>query len=269
LLYQLSYLGACLPVTGRESVAERDRPDNAAGIRARPGAFPDKMQKSSFVRSRSFLGSTLAAAILVSPAAVALPQATPPPAPAATRTPAVRSPGNAEWAANPSAALVRAAKEKKLVFIEFDGHDCGNCKRMDALLYPAFDFEALLIPMVPVKVNLESPEGKALVSRYGVGETPSILITTPEGRLVFLMQGFLNTPDFYSHIHQNLDAYRHFASKVDNQDVVKRTRIAGSGPKSSARRSRSRTTIRPWRSSSSVSSARPIHSPATTRAWTL
>ena len=87
------------------------------------------------------------------------------------------------------------------VYLEFDRADCGPCQRMDALLYPAFDFEALLIPMVPVKLSLESPEGQELARRYGIREAPSILVTTPEGRLVFLMQGFTNTREFYARIH--------------------------------------------------------------------
>ncbi len=107
------------------------------------------------------------------------------------------------------------------MFIEFDSPGCGNCRRMDALLYPAFDFEALLIPMVPVKVSLDSVEGKAFARRYDVADAPSILVTTPEGRLVFQMRGFLNAPDFYPHIKKDLDAYRAFARKVDAQDVPK------------------------------------------------
>jgi thioredoxin-related protein len=133
----------------------------------------------------------------------------------------VTSPGNAVWATTPEEARSRAAADNKLVFIELETPDCGNCRRMDNLLYPAFDFEALLIGMVPVKVNLDSPEGVELGARYGVSQTPAILITSPEGRLVFRMEGFMNAPDFYSHVHQDLDAYRQFARRVEAQDVQK------------------------------------------------
>ena len=94
---------------------------------------------------------------------------------------------------------------------------CGNCQRMDTLLYPAFDFEALLIPMVPVKLDLDSAEGKELAAALSRSTRPrrSWLITTPEGRLVFLMQGFQDAPEFYSHVHKDLDAYREFARKID------------------------------------------------------
>ena len=133
---------------------------------------------------------------------------------------AVTSPGNARWAASPDEAKTRAASEGKSVYIEFDDAECGQCRRMDALLYPAFQFEAVLLPMVPVKVSLASGEGRELARRYGVRETPAVLVTTPEGRIVFLMQGFTSAPEFYQHISQDTASYRAFAKRVDSQDIA-------------------------------------------------
>lgn len=131
----------------------------------------------------------------------------------------VKTPGNATWAATPDEARAWAGRDGKFVFTEFSRENCGNCKRMDVLLYPAFDFEALLIPMVPVKVDLDSGPGRELAQRYGIKETPAILITTPEGRLVFLLEGFLNAPDFYEHVYADIKAYKAFAKKVEAQDI--------------------------------------------------
>ena len=136
------------------------------------------------------------------------------PAPHGSNRP-VTSPGNAVWAATAEEARARAASEKKLVYFEFEGEACGDCRRMQSLLYPAFDFEALLVGMVPVKLKNDAPDAKALEQKYKVTETPSVLITTPEGRLVFLMQGFKDAPDFYSHAHKDIDAYRKFAAKLE------------------------------------------------------
>lgn len=144
------------------------------------------------------------------------------PAPGPTRAPgAVTSPGNARWASTLDEARTRAAAENKLVYVEFDRPECGACSRMDALLYPAFDFEALLIPMVPIKLSLDSGEGRELGHRYGFKEAPTVLVTTPEGRLAFMMEGFGNAPEFYQRIHGDLDAYRAFARRVDAQDIAK------------------------------------------------
>jgi tetratricopeptide (TPR) repeat protein len=131
----------------------------------------------------------------------------------------VKSPGNAEWAPNVEEARKRAAAQKKLVFYEFETIDCGDCRRMQSLLYPAFDFEALLVGMVPVKVRYDQGESKPLQELYGVATAPAILITSPEGRLVFLMDGFKDAPEFYEHVHKDLAAYRQFAKKLDAQSV--------------------------------------------------
>lgn len=140
-------------------------------------------------------------------------------APPAESQRALGNPGNTLWAASAADAVAQAAKEKKLVYYEFEGNNCGKCRRMQVLLYPAFDFEALLIGMVPVKLLLDSPEGKALGDRYGITEVPAVLITNPDGRLAFEMQGFKDTREFYDHAHKDLDAYRQFSRRVDSQDV--------------------------------------------------
>ena len=146
-------------------------------------------------------------------------------APPATPTPVhegrqVKSPGNAVWAPDVRTAHERAAADGKLVYHEFTKKDCGGCARMQGLLYPAFDFEALLIGMVPVIVDIDGADGQKLAERYHVSDTPSVLITTPSGRLVFLMQGFQDANDFYAHVHTDLDQYRKFAKVVDAQDVA-------------------------------------------------
>lgn len=130
-------------------------------------------------------------------------------------------PGKVLWAISPDQASERAARENKFVFLEFVKEDCGNCKRMEALLYPAFDFEALLAGMVPAKIDFETPVAKEFVGRYGIDATPAILITTAEGRLVFLMAGFHNQADFFRHANSAVDAYRKFARQVDSQDIPK------------------------------------------------
>ena len=129
-------------------------------------------------------------------------------------------PGKALWATSPDEASRRAGREGKLVFVEFVQDDCGNCRRMEALLYPAFDFEALLVGMVPVKVDFSTPIGKEFARRYGFEAPPAVLITTPEGRLVFLMEGFFNQGEFFRHANSAVDDYRKFARKVEGQDIA-------------------------------------------------
>jgi hypothetical protein len=162
--------------------------------------------------------AVLASLLLAPPAARLVAQQPTPAAPAAPRR-AVKSPGNAEWAQSVEEARRRAAEQHKLVYYEFASQDCGECGRMESLLYPAFDFEALLVGMVPVRVDLVSRAGTELSELYSIKETPSVAIATPTGRLVFLMQGFKNPRDFFPHVHKSLDAYRAWAKTIDAQDV--------------------------------------------------
>lgn len=145
-------------------------------------------------------------------------------APAASREksdPLPPGPGNVAWATRVEEARTRASRQDKLVFFEFAKKECGYCDRMDKLLYPAADFEALLASMVPIKVDLESPTGKEFAARYGFSEAPAILITRPEGRLVFLMEGFSNQEEFFRHASAGIDGYRKFAKRVESQDIAK------------------------------------------------
>lgn len=130
-------------------------------------------------------------------------------------------PGQVAWATSLEEARIRANEGDKLVFLEFTKKECGNCERMDNLLYPAADLEAFLSTMVPIKVDLESPMGKELAARYGFSEAPAVLVTTPEGRLVFLMEGFYNQSEFFRHAYAGVDGYRKFAKKVESQDIAK------------------------------------------------
>jgi thioredoxin-related protein len=141
--------------------------------------------------------------------------------PSAPSNNTVSSPGNADWASNVNEARQRASAQGKFVFIEFDRNGCGDCRRMDVLLYPASDFEALLIPMVPVKVMIDSEEGKELARRHDVTDVPAVLIESPEGRQVLFMQGFSSASDFYAHVKSEMTEYKAFARRVEAQDISK------------------------------------------------
>jgi tetratricopeptide (TPR) repeat protein len=176
----------------------------------------------------SVLPALLVAAVLAAPLeqrpASLEPQAQPPAAapaaPTAPEVPGPIGPGSVVWATSTDEAHDRAEREGKFVFFEFTQAECGNCKRMDSLLYPAVDFEALLASSVPVKIDIESPEGKAIASRYSFEKAPAVLITTPQGRLVFMMEGFFNQPEFFRHANAGIDGYRKWARQIDAQNVA-------------------------------------------------
>ena len=134
--------------------------------------------------------------------------------------PAVTSPGNAKWAASPDEAKALAASTGKFVYLEFERPECGQCQRMDALLYPAFDFEALLINMVPVKLSLDSAEGKELGRRYGSAKLPPCSSRARKGASSSSCRGLHGTNEFYQHVRQDLAAYRAFPKRIEAQDIA-------------------------------------------------
>jgi tetratricopeptide (TPR) repeat protein len=88
-----------------------------------------------------------------------------------------------------------------VVFVEFSEANCGNCIRMHSLVYPAVNFEMMLLRMVPVNVDRLGSEGTALAARYGVTQSPAILILSAGGALIFRVNGFDSAPELYSHVH--------------------------------------------------------------------
>ncbi|HWC64756.1 MAG TPA: thioredoxin family protein [Thermoanaerobaculia bacterium] len=114
------------------------------------------------------------------------------------------TPGKASWEPTVAKARERAARESKMVFVEFTQDHCGNCERMDALLYPAVNFEMLLLRMVPVKLDRTTAEASALAERYGVAEAPAVRNLSDGGALIFRVNGFDNAPEFYRHVQESV-----------------------------------------------------------------
>ncbi|HKB70335.1 MAG TPA: tetratricopeptide repeat protein [Thermoanaerobaculia bacterium] len=159
------------------------------------------------IRSRFLPGIAVLFAVCAAAAAAGAPA--PKPAPAApSAAPVVEqvpnTPGKATWERTYTQAQERAVRESKVVFVEFTETGCGNCARMDALLYPAANFEMMLLRMVPVKLDRTSPEAAPIAERYGITESPAALIVSPGGALVFRVNGFDNAGDFYRHVQQSM-----------------------------------------------------------------
>jgi protein disulfide-isomerase len=106
------------------------------------------------------------------------------------------------WETDFDAALAKAKKENKLVFINFTGSDwCGWCKKLDAevLSTPEFkEFAAknlvLLYVDFPAKKELSAAQKKAneeLKKKYGVRGFPTIVVLNGQGDKVYEKVGFM------------------------------------------------------------------------------
>ena len=212
--------------------------------------------------SRSAVSALVTACIaLAAPFAAASPDGTapsPPSSDSAVPPPPPIGPGKANWAKDYTEAREGATRDHKVVYIEFFERGCGNCQRMDALTYPAVNFEMMLLRMVPVKLDRTSEPGESLAARYGVTESPAVLILSSGGALIFRVNGFDNPQEFYLRVNtmmkewdklnvrmihepeflddpkQELDLGVELALRFDPEEAAPRFERAASSPKADA-----------------------------------
>ncbi len=80
---------------------------------------------------------------------------------------------------------VRANKEGKLFFVEFYADWCTPCKWMDKTTFKDGNVVSLLNDnYVPLKMDIESSEGRGLKGEYSVRMLPTILIFNSQGRMI-------------------------------------------------------------------------------------
>ena len=162
-------------------------------------------------RSPAVFSALVTACIaFASPAVAAPPEgavSSPPPSEITAPSPQPVGPGKANWAKDYAEARETAVRDHKVVYVEFFEKRCGFCQHMDALMYPAVNFEMMLLRMVPVKLDRAAEPGASLAARYGVTESPAVLILSPGGALVFRVNGFDDPHEFYGRVNTMMKAW--------------------------------------------------------------
>ncbi len=127
---------------------------------------------------------TLLPLLAQEPAATATPSPQPSAAPDPSQTgSAVAGAAGLEvlWA-NRLAQAVDGAKRLRdgRILIFFVEPDCGQCKRMEALVAPSTSFYAYTRDKVPLYEDISTAEGKDLARRLRIRGTPTWIVVTPE-----------------------------------------------------------------------------------------
>ena len=101
------------------------------------------------------------------------------------------------WADDYAAAQQQAAQSGKPIILFFTGKWCVPCRIMKRTVWADDQVEATVnAGFIPVLVDVDDPAAAAAVKRYGVGATPTTIITDAQGNVVERVQGGIDKLEF-------------------------------------------------------------------------
>src|SRR5205085_1442911 len=90
--------------------------------------------------------------------------------------------GPIAWKESLDEAKKIAAKEKKVIFVDFWAEWCGPCKKMLATTYKDKDVVARSKKFVPVLLNYDKQ--KALADKYNISAIPAVIFMDAKGKVL-------------------------------------------------------------------------------------
>lgn len=114
-------------------------------------------------------------------------------------------PTKINWRSDLAQAQAEARDQDRLLWIQFTGPWCINCKRMEvgAFAQPEIIAESAQ-RFVPVK--LRSDEHEALALDLGLSSLPSTVIVRPSGEVVEKLEGYADSDEFRGFLYRILQA---------------------------------------------------------------
>jgi tetratricopeptide (TPR) repeat protein len=92
-------------------------------------------------------------------------------------------------------ALLQGAQEKRIVMLAVYATWCPYCRRQDAEVWQTDAADAFR-NTIPVRVDFDSPEGKAVKKKYNILGLPSVLFLRPKGGEIDRITGYEEKADF-------------------------------------------------------------------------
>jgi len=101
------------------------------------------------------------------------------------------------WAVNYTTAQKQAVESDKSIILFFTGKWCSPCRIMKREVWANEQVMAAVNEaFIPVTIDVDDPKAAATLSRYGVGATPTTIITDSKGNVLQHKQGRISKADF-------------------------------------------------------------------------
>ncbi len=104
--------------------------------------------------------------------------------------------GKLKWYSDLKEARAVAARENKVLFIDFWADWCTSCEEMEKKLFVKDEFInfAMANNILPVRVDYSTPtdELDRLAKEYKIRGLPTVVLTKPDGELIHTVTGFYN-----------------------------------------------------------------------------
>jgi len=80
---------------------------------------------------------------------------------------------------------------KKLILMDFTATWCGPCKQMEKKVFTKPEvFNLINSKFSAVKMDVDTPEGKELSTKYSVDSVPTMIIMDTNGKVIKRIEGF-------------------------------------------------------------------------------
>ncbi len=101
------------------------------------------------------------------------------------------------WADNFTAAQQQAVKSDKPMILFFTGKWCSPCQIMKRQVWADEQVMAAVNEaFIPVTIDVDDPNAASALSRYGVGLTPTTIITDSKGNVLQRNHGRMSKTEF-------------------------------------------------------------------------
>ena len=107
---------------------------------------------------------------------------------------AAKKHGPIAWTESYDKAQKTAAKEKKIVMVDFWAEWCGPCKQMLGTTYQDKAVVTRAKQFVPVLIDIDKQP--KLAGKYSVASIPTVIFLDSKGKVLARSEGYIDAPTF-------------------------------------------------------------------------